>query len=159
MLFPCCSKIFPDCSLGARGPGWSWSRQGQEAPLAKADCEVLSPLPGLQPLAPRGTRPPGARRGVTFANVDSCVKVPARTRIFILTTCVFPLRNHHGVKNEDFSPQTASRGRGAAALWEGGLTPELSWAEKLGKAVGSTAVLESPRWSWPAGDIKLGARV
>lgn len=148
-LFPCCSKIFPDCSLGARGPGWSWSRRGQEVPLAKADCEVLSPVPGLRPLAPRGTRPPGARRGVTFADVGSCAKVPAQTGFLFLTSCVFfPLRNHHEVKNESFLTKPRVGG-GAAALWEGGLTPEWSWTEKLGKVAGRTAVLAWPRSSRP----------
>lgn len=45
--------------------------------------------------------------------------------------CFFPLRNHHGVKNEGFLPKPG--------LWEGGPSPGLSWAGKFGERGGAGA--------------------
>lgn len=40
-LSQCCSKILSDCSLDARGPGWSRSRSGQEMPPGRGELRGL----------------------------------------------------------------------------------------------------------------------
>jgi hypothetical protein len=59
--------ILSDCSLDARGPGWSRSRCGQEELLAGEASGVLSPFSGLLPGAPCGDRPVILKEGPTPA--------------------------------------------------------------------------------------------
>lgn len=77
------------------GPG---AAVGQKLGLVIEDCGVFSPPRRLLPRALRGTRPPCAPRGLTFAGLRSCSNVPAHTRILVVNL----LRNHPGVKNEGF---------------------------------------------------------
>lgn len=76
------------------------------------------------------------RRGATCTGLGSSAQISTRARILIFSLLgffcfVFSLRDYQGVKNVGFLPK---RGVGEAACGEeGGSTPELSWAGKLGE--------------------------
>lgn len=129
-LFPCCSKILPDCSPDARGPGWSRSSSGREAP------------PGLfsSSSAPaRGTA--GDQAALCAPRSDLCrpgqlCEHPSLHSGFeFFSLLCFSLRDRHGVKNESFLPKPGVWA--AATLWEGSPTPEWGWAGPFGESGGS----------------------